>query len=48
MKICYVATYGYKDHNWWVDNHCCVLDECNHKEVTHWQPLPNPPKKEGI
>ena len=41
-----VAVYGYKEHNWWVDRNSCVLDKKNYKEVTHWMPLTEPPRKE--
>lgn len=40
-----VAVFGYKEHEWWIDqNSSCVLDKSNYKEVTHWMPLPEPPK----
>ena len=39
-----VAVYGYKEHDWWIDRNSCVLDKKNYKEVTHWMPLPEPPK----
>jgi hypothetical protein len=42
-----VAVYGYKEHNWWVDRNSCLLDKKNYKEVTHWMPLPEPPKMKG-
>ena len=38
------ARYGYKKYNWWVDSHDCVLSKDHHTEVTHWMPLPEPPK----
>ncbi len=41
-----VAVYGYKEHDWWIDRNSCVLDKKNYKEVTHWMPLPEPPKGE--
>ena len=40
-----VAVYGYKEHDWWIDRNSCVLDKKNYKEVTHWMPLPEPPKE---
>ena len=42
--LMYVAHYGYKEHNWWIDDHDCVLSATSFKEVTHWMPLPEPPK----
>lgn len=39
-----VAVYGYKEHDWWIDRNSCVLDKKNYNEVTHWMPLPEPPK----
>lgn len=39
-----VARYGYKKYDWWVDSHDCVLSKDHHTEVTHWMPLPQPPK----
>ena len=41
-----VAHYGYKEHDWWIDEHDCVLSATNFKEVTHWMPLPEPPKED--
>ena len=44
-----VAHYGYKEHDWWIDEHDCVLSATNFKEVTHWMEinnLPQPPKGE--
>ena len=41
-----VAHYGYKEYDWWIDEHDCVLSATNYKEVTHWMPLPEPPKGE--
>lgn len=41
-----VAVYGYKEHDWWIDRNSCVLDKKNYNEVTHWMPLPEPPKGE--
>lgn len=42
-----VAHYGYKEYDWWIDGHDCVLSATNFKEVTHWMEitnLPQPPK----
>ena len=39
-----VAHYGYKQYDWWIDNHDCVMSAANYKEVTHWMPLPEPPR----
>jgi len=39
-----VATYGYKEFGWWVDRCSQVLDEKTYRKVTHWMPLPPPPK----
>ena len=39
-----VAKYGYKDKDWWIDSHDCVLTKERYNEVTHWMPLPEPPK----
>ena len=44
--LMYVAHYGYKEHDWWIDEHDCVLSATRFKEVTHWMPLPMPPKGE--
>ena len=44
-----VAHYGYKEYDWWIDEHDCVLSATNFKEVTHWMEitnLPQPPKGE--
>ena len=41
-----VAHYGYKEYDWWIDHHDTVLSATNFKEVTHWMPLPQPPKGE--
>ena len=41
------ARYGYKKYDWWVDSHDCVLSKEHHTEVTHWMPLPEPPKGEA-
>ena len=40
-----VAHYGYKEYDWWIDEHDYVLSAKNYKEVTHWMPLPQPPKE---
>ena len=45
-ELMYVAHYGYKEHDWWIDEHDCVLSATSFKEVTHWMPLPEPPKGE--
>lgn len=42
--IMVVARYGYKDYGWWIDSHDCVLDKERYREVTHWMPLPEPPR----
>lgn len=34
-----VAWFGYKEYDWWVDSHNCVLTKENHQFVTHWIPL---------
>ncbi len=39
-----VARYGYKNHNWWIDSHDCVMTAEHYTEVTHWMPLPDAPK----
>lgn len=41
-----VAHYGFKEYDWWIDEHDCVLSATNFKEVTHWMPLPEPPKED--
>ena len=41
-----VAHYGYKEHDWWIDSHDCVLARKHYTEVTHWMHLPEPPKGE--
>ena len=41
-----VATFGFKEYEWWIDAHSCVLSKEHYREVTHWQPLPEPPKGE--
>ena len=40
-----VATFGYKEYGWWIDSHNCVLSKEHYTEVTHWMPLPQPPKE---
>lgn len=42
-----VATFGFKEHEWWIDSHSCVLSKERYREVTHWMPLPEPPKEEN-
>lgn len=44
--IMFVATYGYKEHDWWVNGDHFVLEKRNYREVTHWMPMPKPPKGE--
>ena len=44
--LMYVAKYGYKEYGWWSDGGGYVLDEKNYRKVTHWMPLPQPPKGE--
>lgn len=39
-----VARYGYKEYEWWVDSHDCVLSKDHYTEVTHWMEAPQPPK----
>ena len=39
-----VAKYGYKEHDWWIDSHDCVVEKNRYREVIHWMPLPEPPK----
>lgn len=39
-----VATYGHKEFGWWVDRCSQILDEKTYRKVTHWMPLPMPPK----
>lgn len=41
-----VATYGYKEYDWWIDSHDCVLDKKRYRGVTHWMPLSSAPKGE--
>lgn len=41
-----VATYGYKEADWWIDSHDCVLHVRHHTAVTHWMLAPTPPKGE--
>ena len=40
-----VAHYGYKEYGWWIDSHNTVIDRFD--KVTHWMPLPEPPKMKG-
>jgi hypothetical protein len=40
-----VARFGYKDFPWWIDSHDTVLTSANYNKVTHWMPLPMPPKE---
>ena len=40
-----VARYGYKEDDWWVDSHDCVLSKDRYTEVTHWMESPQPPKE---
>ena len=42
-----VAHYGYKEYDWWIDSHDCVLSKKHYTEVTHWRQLPEQPK-EGV
>ena len=42
-----VAEFGCKEHGWWIDSHDCVMSAANFKKVTHWMPLPEPPKEEA-
>jgi hypothetical protein len=46
-EIMFVATYGYKNNDWWCDMNDFVLDEKNWSTVTHWMPLPKKPKMKG-
>ena len=41
-----IARYGYKEYEWWVDSHDCVLSKDHYTEVTHWMEAPQPPKGE--
>ena len=41
-----VARFGSKEYLWWVDGHDCVISDRNFGSVTHWMPLPKPPKGE--
>lgn len=45
--IMFVATYGYKNNDWWCDMNDFVLDEKNWSTVTHYMPLPQKPKMKG-
>lgn len=40
-----VAHYGYKEYDWWIDSHDCVLSKKHYTEVTHWRQLPEQPKE---
>ena len=44
-----VAHYGYKEYDWWIDEHDCVLSATSFTEVTHWMEITNllQPPKEG-
>ncbi len=39
MKI---RSAQFENTRWWVDSSCIILRDA----ATHWQPLPEPPKKE--
>ena len=41
-----VAHYGYKEYDWWIDSHNCVLSKERYTEVTHWRRLPAQPKED--
>lgn len=41
-----VAKFGSKEHLWWIDSHDTVMTSSNYAKVTHWMPLPEPPKGE--
>ncbi len=43
-----VATYGYKEADWWIDSHDCVLHVKHHTAVTHWMPLPRRRKESDL
>ena len=38
-----VARFGNKEFPWWIDSHDTVVTT----KVTHWMPLPEPPKMKG-
>lgn len=40
--LMYVATFGFKEYDWWISNPERVLEQ-----VTHYMPLPQPPKMKG-
>lgn len=40
-----VARFGSKEYPWWVDGHDSVVCRGNFGNVTHWMPLPEPPKE---
>lgn len=41
--LMYVATFGFKEYDWWISNPDMVLSQ-----VTHYMPLPTPPKMKGV
>mgnify|MGYP003290067486 CR=1 FL=1 len=48
--IMYEATFGYEEHNWWVTKESIfdrVLSLDFGEDVTHYMPLPQPPKMKG-
>lgn len=48
--IMYEATFGYEEHNWWVAKESIfdrVLSLDFGEDVTHYMPLPTPPKMKG-
>ena len=48
--IMYEATFGYEEHDWWVTKESVfdrVLSLDFSEYVTHWMPLPTPPKMKG-
>ncbi len=48
--IIYEATFGYEEHNWWVTKESIfdrVLSLDFGEDVTHYMPLPTPPKMKG-
>ena len=42
-----VARFGNKEFPWWIDSHDTVMTSANYAKVTHWMPLPEPPKAKG-
>lgn len=42
-----VARFGSKEHPWWIDSHNTVMTSANYAKVTHWMPIPEPPKMKG-